>query len=369
MASVFISYSAQDKAFARHLTEVLTEGDREVWVDWHIPAGEVWGHAIGEAIEAADAFVPVITPGWLSSAATKLELERAIEHGKRILPVLRFDVDWSTVPAEVRGIDPIRFREGDDPEAALVVLRNALDADPAWVREHTRLLERANEWERSLRDSAYLLRGSALEQAEAWLSRWEQQHPVPTRLQTEYVVASRKAVGKGQRRSGRGVFISYRREETKGYAGRLYDRLAALVGEKNVFMDVDSIRPGIDFVAALRDALDATGAVIALIGPQWLDVRAPDGARRLDDPTDFVRLELETALRRRITVIPVLVEGVSMPSADELPRTLVEFPRLQALELSHDHWRRDTGRLIDELPPAVRRGTGRLSWLRRTSST
>ncbi len=365
MASVFISYSRRDLAFAQYLAEALTERDREVWVDWHnISAGEDWAEAIGEAVDAADAFVPVITPDWIDSPQAMRELERAIRHGKRILPVLRHEVDPESLPPQVFEIAWFRFREADDPEAALTNLLEALDTDPGWVRAHTRMLERAHEWERSLRDPAYLLRGSALEQAEDWLGRAAGQRPDVTVLQVDYVVASRDAFRDTRRRSARSIFVSYRREETKGYAGRLYDHLTALLGEKNVFIDVNSIRPGVDFVSALREALDRTGVVVALIGSQWLNVSTPDDRRRLDDPGDFVRLELETALSRRITVIPVLVAGATMPRADELPQTLAELPRLQAVALNHDTWRHDIGRLIDELPREVRRGGGRFRWLR-----
>jgi hypothetical protein len=364
VAFVFISYSRRDEAFAKYLSEALAERGREVWVDWRdLRIGDLWREAIGEAIDAADAFIPVITPDWASSNANKSELDRAIASGKRILPVLRRDPGFaaSQLPGEVSRINWVFFREEDAPEEALASLVESLETDPAWVREHTHVLQKSTEWERNLRDPAYLLPGSALEKAEEWLAQGARRRPAPTPIQAEYVLASRKASGEVRQRRRRGVFISYRREETEGHAGRLYDRLAALIGEKNVFMDVDSIQPGVDFVSALREALDKSGVLIALIGPQWLDISAPDGRRRLDDSGDFVRLELEGALDRRITVVPVIVEGGTMPRADKLPASLVELPRFQALGLSHNTWRRDVGRLIDELPDHIRRSGRR--WL------
>jgi len=134
-----------------------------------------------------------------------------------------------------------------------------------------------------------------------------------------------------------GIFISYRRDDAPGYAGRLYDRLAAHFGGERVFMDVQGIEPGVDFFEAIERALGSCEILIVLIGKDWLATDSA-GRHRLDDPADFVRLETVTALSRGIRVVPVLVEGAQMPRADQLPPDLLPLARRQAVELSHKQW-------------------------------
>jgi hypothetical protein len=145
------------------------------------------------------------------------------------------------------------------------------------------------------------------------------------------------------------IFINYRREQDPGNAGRLYDFLSFRFGADNVFIDVDNIEPGQDFVGVLNDAVGQCDALVAVIGPDWIDASHADGSRRLADPNDFVRLEIEAALARGVRVVPVLVDGARMPSADRLPESLAPFSRHQALELTHQRWRFDVGRLADSL--------------------
>ena len=147
--------------------------------------------------------------------------------------------------------------------------------------------------------------------------------------------------------SGR-IFISYRREETAYPAGWLYDRLADRFGGQ-VFKDVDSIQLGDDFVEVITRAVGSCDVLVALIGDQWLTITDAHGRRRLDDPDDFVRLEIEAALTRKVRVIPILVDGARMPRADELPDSLVKLVRRQALELSPARFEFDTSRLLKVL--------------------
>jgi hypothetical protein len=147
--------------------------------------------------------------------------------------------------------------------------------------------------------------------------------------------------------SGR-VFISYRREDTSATAGRLYDRLVAQFGSGNIFMDVDSITPGYDFAKAIETAVASCQVVLAVIGKGWLDASDERG-RRLDDPDDFVALEIKAGLEREIPVIPVLVGGVPVPRRDELPTALSALARRQSLRLDHDSFNADFARLATAL--------------------
>jgi hypothetical protein len=151
------------------------------------------------------------------------------------------------------------------------------------------------------------------------------------------------------------IFISYRREETAYPAGWLYDRLVDHYGDGQVFKDVDSIGPGEDFVAVLENAVGSCDVLLAVIGARWTAITDEDGARRLDDPADFVRLEIEAALARNVLVVPVLVDGARMPTADELPPSLAPLVRRNALELSPNRFDFETSRLLRVLDETVQK--------------
>jgi hypothetical protein len=145
------------------------------------------------------------------------------------------------------------------------------------------------------------------------------------------------------------IFISYRRADSAMAAGRLYDHLSSHFGENLVFMDIDTIEPGEDFVEVIENAVTASSAVVVVIGPDWLTIMDATGQRRLDNPNDFVRLEIAAALERNIRVIPVLVDGATMPDADNLPEPLVKLTRRNALVVSNERFRYDVGKLIETL--------------------
>lgn len=146
-----------------------------------------------------------------------------------------------------------------------------------------------------------------------------------------------------------GIFISYRRQDSRGATGRLVDGLTANFGESEIFRDIETIAPGTNFETALERALDACAVLIAVIGPQWTSVTDEQGRRRLDHPHDWVRQEIARAFRRGVRVIPVLVDGATMPREQDLPEDLKLLPKLQALELSERHWKSDLGLLADTI--------------------
>jgi hypothetical protein len=142
------------------------------------------------------------------------------------------------------------------------------------------------------------------------------------------------------------IFMTYRREDTAYPAAWLFDRLVSHFGRDLVFKDIDSIELGDDFVEVITAAVGSCDALLALIGGRWLSITGRDGRRRLDDPGDFVRLEIEAALARDVRVIPILVEGAQMPRAEELPASMAKLARRQALELSPARFDADTQRLL-----------------------
>jgi TIR domain/SecA preprotein cross-linking domain/SEC-C motif len=135
--------------------------------------------------------------------------------------------------------------------------------------------------------------------------------------------------------SRHGVFICYRRADEAGFAGRLYDRLAARFGKNEIFMDIDFLEPGRDFPEALDQTLQQVKVMLVVIGQRWLDAGRSWRSRRIDDPDDYVRHEIATALARNLLVIPVLVDGASMPRPTDLPPPLKLLARRHARELSH----------------------------------
>jgi outer membrane protein assembly factor BamD (BamD/ComL family) len=140
-------------------------------------------------------------------------------------------------------------------------------------------------------------------------------------------------VGLNESLPGR-IFISYRRQETAWPAGRLYDVLVEHFAVEQVFKDVDNIEPGEDFVERITAAVGSCDVLLALIGPQWLTMTDESGQRRLDNPEDYVRLEIEAALKRKIRVIPILVDDAPMPRANQLPASLVALVRRNAVEIN-----------------------------------
>ena len=145
------------------------------------------------------------------------------------------------------------------------------------------------------------------------------------------------------------IFISYRRDDSGGWAGRLYDRLSQYFGRDHVFMDIDTIEPGLDFAEVIEQAVGSCDALVALIGKQWLTITDASGRRRLENPEDFVRLEIATALARNIRVIPALVHGASVPGSSDLPDALKILARRKAYEISDTRFHYDVDRLIEVL--------------------
>ena len=154
------------------------------------------------------------------------------------------------------------------------------------------------------------------------------------------------------------IFISYRRDDCAGHAGRLYDRLRDHFGPDHIFRDIDTIEPGQDFVDAIETAVGSCPAVVVLIGKQWASIKDAEGRRRLDNPEDFVRLEVAAALKRKVRVVPVLLQGAAMPASTDLPEPLAKLARLNAIEVSDTRWDFDVGRLIDALNKALGRAPG-----------
>jgi hypothetical protein len=152
---------------------------------------------------------------------------------------------------------------------------------------------------------------------------------------------------------GTNVFISYRRKDSAGYAGRLMDRLKTKLGQDLLFMDVETIPLGSNFEKVLHEEIGKCRVLLALIGPTWCNARDENGKRRLDDQNDFVRMEISAALQRDIPVIPILLDGATMPKADQLPNDLRGLTSRNGLDVRHASFHEDMDRLIHSLKAQV----------------
>src|SRR5947207_5548709 len=210
MPDIFISYARENRNFVHRLDESLKSRGREAWVDWEgIRPTEEFMQAIYGAIEAADTFVFVITPHSVASVVCGREIAHAVAHNKRMVPIVAQDVNADNVPEALAKVNWIFCRESDDFEKATDTLISAFDTDLEWVHAHTRLLTRAIEWENKGKNNSFVLRGEDLRSAEQWLAQaGAQKDRQPTPLQTEYIIASRKAAARRQRITLGGVIFA-----------------------------------------------------------------------------------------------------------------------------------------------------------------
>jgi WD40 repeat protein len=213
MADVFISYSRKDKAFVQRLHSALAKLERDVWVDWEdIPLTANWWKEICTGIESADNFLFIITPESARSKVCFDEIQHAVSHNKRMIPLLLHDL---TEAADQQRLHPavnvhnwIFFKDDQEFDQAFESLITSIDTDLVHVKAHTRLLIRALEWEKKEHDASLLLRGSDLAEAEAWLSVGYSKVPEPTDLHSQFIFASRKAETRRQRTLLAGVSIA-----------------------------------------------------------------------------------------------------------------------------------------------------------------
>ena len=200
MSHIFISYAREDIDFVRVLHSAFDKISRDVWVDWEgIPPTAEWFNEIRTAIEAADAFVFIISPDSIRSEVCNREISHAIEHNKRLVPILRRKIPAEFVPEVLSKLNWLYFRDSDDFQTSFQKLVQAIDTDLDWVGKHTRLLVRALEWERNGYDNSFVLHGRDLRNAEAWLASAGEKDPQPTSLQRQYVTRGRKVAIKRRR--------------------------------------------------------------------------------------------------------------------------------------------------------------------------
>ena len=190
MSDVFISYSRKDKPFVQKLHNALRSQQRETWVDWDaIEWTENWWQAIERGIEGTNTFVFVISPDSVISEHCRGEIDHAVKHHKRLVPIVYREINPALVHEALQKLNWLFFRDTDPFEPTLRELIEAIETDLEYAKAHTRILQRSIEWDRANRNESFVLRGDDLQAAERWLNQDKQ--PKPTELQQDYIQASR----------------------------------------------------------------------------------------------------------------------------------------------------------------------------------
>jgi TIR domain len=196
----FISYAREDQGFVRQLHDALLERGRDPWVDWEIFPSTEWMGEVRAAIDAAPAIIFLISPDSIASPVCRQELDHALAQNKRLVPVVCREVDPRAVHESVRKLNWITVLDPDELQQKVEQLIHVMDADLDWVHAHARLLVRARDWEAKGQDRSLLLHGNDLKDSERWLVKiGADRTPRPTALQTQYVIASRRAQATRQR--------------------------------------------------------------------------------------------------------------------------------------------------------------------------
>lgn len=316
----FISYSNGDAdGFGPQLANELEGGNPfiETWYDKRdIPAGATWDEIVPEAIKTCKCFIFVMTKDSIAeNTICADEWDLALRYKKPIL-ILQLDKDIKEAPFRLAKRQWIDFVE--NPKAGLAKLRRAiqlLDLSENYITEK----KQTESQQKNIDDPKYEI----------------------TKKE-----ADRRPIK---------VFICYRRADSIDITGRIYDRLSDTFGKESVFKDVDSIPLGKDYREVLRESVSQCSIFLVVIGKYWL--KTENGEQRLNMPRDFVRFEIETALQRRIPVIPLLVNGASLPVASDIPHDLLELIYRHGMPIRPDpDFHTDINRLIRHINSISRKG-------------
>jgi len=315
MSDIFLSYAMEDRSKAAKVAAVFEQQDWNVWWDPStITPGEDYIRFAMKELEKAKVVVLL----WSRAAREARLTQEALKHARQnsLFLVLLEEVE---PPPKIKPIQTFNFSNWNNMMAHFGLMSLA---------RHVRVIIAI----------AHAQPSSTLSGSFKELS--------PSEIQESARYAAQEATGarSGVEKRFSGVFISYRRSEAAAYAGRLYDRLAARFGKGKVFIDTENVGWGEDFVEAITEAAESCAVMIALISPRW--ARGAGGQGEVDD---YVRLEVATALGRKIRVIPILIQGAAMPQPKELPEDLAPLARRNALALSDTRWERDVEDLMKTL--------------------
>lgn len=324
VADVFVSYATQDRERAEQVVHAVVQSGWSVWIDRGLPVRSVAGDEIQEEFSRAKCVVIMWSR---SSFQSTWVLNHAREAMKRqaMLPLLIDDVELPPEFAALHTVD-LSGWDGDRRAPAFYEVRRGIQrildspqgTSPAGLPNTARVAPLHAEVVRRVPDS----------------------NPSDSSRRSE-------------RRPH--LFLCYRRNDTQHAADRLHERLVGVYGADRVFMDVDSVPLGVNFVSYIGEQLRQCAAVLVLIGPDWTHIVDDEGRRRLDDPADHVRVEVSIALRQRLTVIPLLVQDARMPRAKDLPEDIRALADQNGLDMPRAYWKESVERLFRQLDPIMTR--------------
>jgi hypothetical protein len=387
---LFVSYARADRHRVESLATQLRQAGIDVWLDNDLVGGQAWWDRILAQVRSCDALLAAISKASLRSATCRSEREYAARLGKATLPIVLEAITVDLLPPELAEIQMIDYSKPsetaafqlvgmilhlplagelpeplpappDVPTSVMVNMVERLSAPQLSMDQQLAIIERLEHAlgsDPADREIAIDLLGQMAMRNDLFAVS---QRRIEALLSHDHGQSLIREPGPAAEPAEAGpkpsppvpgpIFISYRREdEIAAYvAGSLYERLTREFGAAMVFQDVDSIEPGDDFVEKINNAVESCAVLLALIGDGWLEMTDEEGQRRLDDPEDFVRLEIAAALERNVRVIPVLVGGAKMPGSRQLPEKLARLARRQAQPLSASQLSTDTARLLKVL--------------------
>jgi len=366
---IFISYRRDDSKHAAgrlfgHLAQKFPTSRIFMDID-KIDPGEKFAEVIKERVESCQILIAVIGPHWLDARDAdgkrrldnpedfvRLEVSAALERGIRVMPVLVDDAEIpksTQLPPDLQGIigrqavELSHNRFATDAELIIGAINRAFEKAAAAAAEKGRLEAKQRE-KRRLEALGKLAAGVQERFANQQREREEKNRQKAEQRdkerleakqrENERLEAEQREKERLEAERSRQIFVSYRREESRRSARSLYDRLCRDFDPKKIFMDINAIALGDDFLKAIEKTVGECDVLIAVIGNNWLTSKDDHGNRKLDNSEDFVRIEIATALKRGIRVIPVLVGGASMPSENDLPEDLKPLVRRIALAIT-----------------------------------
>lgn len=296
MTDVFISYSRRDKDFTQKLVDALITAKREVWADWaSIPAASDWNAEIKEGIEKTNMVLFVLSPEWIKSNECRKELSYAVEMGKRLFPILYIPVDPKDVPPELAKINWVYMRDTDDFDKAFQTLCSAMDTDLDWIKTHTRIQVRALEWDKKNRHNSFALRGQDLTDGEQFIAGAANKNPVPTALQSEYILASRKDATRRQRLTLTSVTVALVVSIALGVVA-YFQRQAAVLNSKISFAR--------ELTAASEISTEADPERSLLLVLQAIQITTDAGQEILPSEESALRNAIQSSRARYTVIVP-----------------------------------------------------------------
>jgi hypothetical protein len=319
VAAIFLAHAREDSHRAEHIANALTALGQTVALDAEFPAGSDYRREIERRLKQADCVVVLWSRASIKSGWVRDEAEYALQ----ISGLVQAVVD------DVR--PPSLFRHLRTHNLCQWTGELDIEQLKALVEEVAQIPGPISAQTSNRHDAAAAKPGKpSIRSAVA-----------PNR---RLIDESRLSVNRHSK-----IFLCYRRDDSQDATGRLHDHLLQVYRSEQIVMDIDTIPPGVDFVDHINEQLERCTAVIAVIGRSWSTIIDHRGRRRLDQPDDLVRREIAIALRRQLPIIPVLVQGASMPHADELAEEIRPFARRNAISLSPVRWQEDVRRLVRAL--------------------